>query len=316
MRLSEWRKAAPSKESLGGPVLGVLKSVLMDLGAEADPECWVVWGDDPGLRYSVLAPTIAGLIIVAVRLSSPDQGPRATGKLIRWPKLSVSELGIEASGEHRIVVVQVESLVLKGTDEEADRVCEFVRGLIAGLDGRNPVPIPITVVQGAATAGAVAVAAPETAVQASAPTQAGIVLEPPPAASRPPAEPRQKPAVDPEPTVVSRPATAVSAASHTPARPTARSDRKTAPSHPGLALVPVLAPAARPAALPAAPPAAPDPIAARAHAVQPGARPGTARGLSAHEFPEPEPERPARISPDPGEKPPPRDPKRPRPWTP
>jgi len=284
MRLSEWRKAAPSKESLGSPVLGVLKPVLLDLGAEADPECWVLWGDDPSLRYSVLAPTIAGLITVAVRLSGPDEGPRATGRLIRWPKLSVSELGVEASGEHRIVAVQVESLVLKGTDEEADRICEFVRGLIAGIDGRNPVPIPITVVQGAAAAGAVVVAAPEAAVQASGPTEAGAIPERPAAVPRLPA----------------------------PAGPIARPAREAAPSDPALSMVPVAAPPARPAA----PPAAPNPIVARADAVQPGARPSPGPDLPAHESSEREPERPAPISPHPSEKLPVREPKRPRPWTP
>ena len=127
MRLGEWRKTAPSKDSLSTRVLGVVRPVLVDLGADSDAECWVAWGDDPESRYSILAPTVAGLISMAVRLTGPD-GPRATAKLVRWSKVAVSELGVEASGGHRIVAVQAESLVLKGIDDEADRICEFVRG--------------------------------------------------------------------------------------------------------------------------------------------------------------------------------------------
>ncbi|MGA2512524.1 MAG: hypothetical protein ABSG37_02745 [Candidatus Limnocylindrales bacterium] len=163
MRLNEWRKTAGPKELLNDRVLTVLGPVLTDLGAALDPECWVVWGDDPEVRYSVLAPTIAGLIIVTVRPTGSVDGPRATGKLVRWPKLSISELGVEASGGHRIVAVQVENIVLKGMDGEADRICEFVRELIAGVDDRNPTPVPIAVagrgasgrLAGAATAGRV-----------------------------------------------------------------------------------------------------------------------------------------------------------------
>ena len=114
MRLSEWRKTAPTKESMGSRVLPVLASVLVDLGAGADPECWVAWGDDPETRYSVLAPTVAGLVSVAVRPAGPDEAPRATARLIRWPKLVVSELAVEAGDGHRLVAVQVEAMVLTG----------------------------------------------------------------------------------------------------------------------------------------------------------------------------------------------------------
>ena len=70
MRLSEWRKTAPNKESMSNRVLAVLRPVLVDLGADSDAECWVYWGDDPEQRYTVLAPTVAGLVTVAVRPSA------------------------------------------------------------------------------------------------------------------------------------------------------------------------------------------------------------------------------------------------------
>ena len=135
MLLSEWRRAAPNRECMSTKVLEVLKPVLADLGADGDPGCWVIWGEDPEYRYSIMVPTPAGLVTIAVRLSGAE-GPRVIGKLVRWAKLQVSELSVEASGDIRIVAVQVEGQVLKGMDEEAGKICEFVRGLLAGIDGR------------------------------------------------------------------------------------------------------------------------------------------------------------------------------------
>jgi hypothetical protein len=134
--LSEWRKSAPNRESLSTKILAVLEPVLADLGADGDPSCWVLWGEDPEIRYSVMAPTPAGLITVVVRVGGSGEGPRATGKLVRWGKLQVSELAVESADGHRLVAVQVEGQVLKGMDAEADSICEFVRGLLAGIDGR------------------------------------------------------------------------------------------------------------------------------------------------------------------------------------
>ena len=137
MRLGEWRKTAPNRECMSNAVVAALKPVLVDLGAEADPECWVNWGEDPDIRYSVFTPTRGGLISTAIRVNTPEEGPRVTGKLIRWSRLQLSELSIESAGGHRLVAVQVEGQVLKGQDEAADHICEFVRGLIASVDGRD-----------------------------------------------------------------------------------------------------------------------------------------------------------------------------------
>jgi hypothetical protein len=157
MLLSEWRKTAPNRECLSNKVLAVLKPVLADLGAGGDPECWVVWGEDPEFRYSVMAPTPAGLSTVAVRINAGSaDGPRATGKLVRWGKLQISEVGVESAGGHRLIAVQVEGQVLKGMDQEADQVCEFVLGLLAGIDGRAFQPVGPVVVQTVAPVAAVA----------------------------------------------------------------------------------------------------------------------------------------------------------------
>ena len=147
MLLSEWKKTAPNRECMSSKVLAVLRPVLADLGAEGDPDSWVLWGDDPEFRYSVLAPTPAGLIVVGLRLGGAD-GPRANGKLVRWSKVQVSELSVEASGGHRIVAVQVEGQVLKGVDEEADRILRIHAWTACrnrrprGMAGHDPDPGP------------------------------------------------------------------------------------------------------------------------------------------------------------------------------
>src|SRR5450830_643348 len=171
VRLSQWRKAAPTEGAMNDRVLAVVGPVLADLGAERDPECWVAWGEEPDLRYSLLAPTLAGLITVAIRFTSPEDGPRVIAKLVRWSKVSVSELGLDSGGGHRMVAVQVENLVLKGMDEAADRICEFVRILIAGVDDRLQVPVPMTAVSGVAAPAATALRAP---VRTSTPASAAV----------------------------------------------------------------------------------------------------------------------------------------------
>jgi hypothetical protein len=295
MRLNEWRKTAPNKEAMSSRVLAVLRPVLVDLGADADAECWVAWGEDADQRYSILAPTVAGLITVNVRPSDPA-GPRATAKLVRWTKLSVTELGIEASGGHRLVGVQVESLVLKGMDEEADRICEFVRELIAGIDGRNSSPVPI-VVQAATARGAI-VALPTRASEDGETAPA-----PAKAANRNAAERKAAPAPKP---AGGGSAKVVPIGSKAALRPAS----KPAASGPGQAAIP--APAAHDA-----PPAPPTPIAARAAAAQQGEQPGAAPAASKPEpvKPVPEADQPEWVDPHPIEEKVKQRPK-PRPWAP
>jgi hypothetical protein len=300
MRLGEWRKAAPNKESMSNGVLAVLRPVLVDLGADTDPDCWVAWGDDPETRYSVLAPTAAGLITVAVRVVGAE-GPRATAKLVRWSKVSISELGIESVGGHRIVAVQVESLVLKGNDVEADRICEFVRGLIAGVDGRNQTLVPVGVMPGVAL-GRAGVVAPASAAAAAGLGRAEAA-EPATAkaAKRPaPAAPETK--------------AAAAAPKITPAaKAVAKAAPKPAEKPAALALVPPSKPAQP--AQPAAPAVPPTPIAARAAAAHHADQPPTS-GRPAPAAPEPEPDRSEWIGPHPIEETSSREPAKPRPWKP
>jgi hypothetical protein len=136
MRLSEWRAKAPFKNSVSPKVVAVIESALAVLGGERDPECWVVWGDDPVVRYLLLAPTPTGLIELNVRVNVPGEGPRAGGKVVRWNRVQLGELAVEIQGGHRLVTFQVETQVLSGADGVADRIAEFAVALFAAVDGR------------------------------------------------------------------------------------------------------------------------------------------------------------------------------------
>jgi hypothetical protein len=136
MRFSEYRAKAPFKESVAPKVLAVVEQALVGLGAERDPECWVVWGDDPAGRYLLFAPTPAGLVQVNVRVSVPGEGPRAGGKVLRWSRVQLGELAVEIQGGHRLVTFQIENQVLNGADANADAIAVFAQVLFAAADGR------------------------------------------------------------------------------------------------------------------------------------------------------------------------------------
>ncbi|HYH94316.1 MAG TPA: hypothetical protein VD763_14245 [Candidatus Saccharimonadales bacterium] len=136
MRLSDWQAQAPHRDALASKVMTVIQPVLAALGAESDPVCWIAWGDDPRSRYTMLVPTAAGLIVMSVRVNMPQEGPRASSKLIRWARVQVGELAIEMAQGHRLLSFQVEGNVLRGSDAEADAIAAFALELFASMDGR------------------------------------------------------------------------------------------------------------------------------------------------------------------------------------
>jgi hypothetical protein len=143
MRLSEWRAAAPSKEAGGPKVAALIDAVITALGAEPDPHGWIVWAEEPSVRYSVLVPTAAGLISCFVRVNVPGEGPRASAKLVRWNRVEIGELAIETSSGHRLLSFQIEGNVLQGADAGADRIAAFALEIFAAMDGRpRPEPPP------------------------------------------------------------------------------------------------------------------------------------------------------------------------------
>lgn len=147
MRLSEWQAQTSHRDSIVDKVLRPARDALALLGAEHDPECWIIWGDDPAARWTILVPSAAGLVQVNVRVNVPGEGPRAAGKLIRWHRVQVGELSVEIQGGHRLLTFQVESHLLHGADEEADSVATFVQSLFAAMDGRMLGPKPPDVIE-------------------------------------------------------------------------------------------------------------------------------------------------------------------------
>jgi hypothetical protein len=138
MRLSEWQAATPHREAMTEKVLAPARDALALLGADRDPACWVAWGDDPLARWTLLVPSTAGLVQVSVRVNVPGEGPRATGKVIRWHRVQIGELSVEIQGGHRLLTFQVETHLLHGADVEADAMASFVEALFAAMDGRTP----------------------------------------------------------------------------------------------------------------------------------------------------------------------------------
>jgi hypothetical protein len=139
MRLSEWRKAAPTKEAVAAKVTTIVDPVIASFDVGPDPDCWVAWGEEPARRFTILIPTGAGLVACYVRVNVPGEGPRAAAKLLRWSRVQLGELAIETQGVHRLLSFQVEQLVLRGADREADRIARFALDLFAAVDGR-PAP--------------------------------------------------------------------------------------------------------------------------------------------------------------------------------
>ena len=139
MRLSEWWAAAPHEGSVSPKVRATVEPVLVGLGAVADPPCWIVWGDDPLTRYTILALADVGVVTCHVRVNVPQEGPRASGKLTRWGRVQVGELSVEHQGGHSLTSFQVENQLLRGVDADGDAITAFALDLFAGLDGR---PLP------------------------------------------------------------------------------------------------------------------------------------------------------------------------------
>ena len=139
MRLSEWSAVAPTPGAVAPKVMAIAGAALATLGFQPDADCWITWGDDPTVRWVVLAITPAGLAMVHVRVNVPQEGPRAAGKLIRWSRVQLGEVAVEAQGAHRLISATVEGIFMRGADSEADAVSAFLQGVLAAVDGR---PLP------------------------------------------------------------------------------------------------------------------------------------------------------------------------------
>lgn len=186
MRLSEWRAAAPHRDAATPKVAAVVDPVLRALGAEADPHCWVAWGEEPANRYTIFVATEPGLIATFVRVNVAGEGPRATTKLIRWSRVTIGEMAIETQGGHRLLSFQLEGQVLRGVDEEADRVAAFGLRVIAAIDGRPLPPFEDASSRGRSASSKPAAAGAKPGKSGGASTAATIASKAAPAGSVPP----------------------------------------------------------------------------------------------------------------------------------
>ena len=141
MRWSEWRAKAPFKDSIAPKVLAVVETPSPGSGPSRIPECWVVWGDDPGVRYTSSCRRRAGWSWSTSGSTVPGEGPRAGGKVVRWQRVQVGELAVEIQGGHRLVTFQVETQVLNGADARGRCHRGLRPDLFAAVDGR-PAPAP------------------------------------------------------------------------------------------------------------------------------------------------------------------------------
>ncbi len=180
MRLSGWVEIAPRPEAVAPKVLAVVQTMLTMLGAEADPHGWVAWGDDPGARWTVFAATDAGLVQVNARVNVPGEGPRASGKLIRWARAQVGDLAVEMQGGHRILSFTLEGQVLRGQDDSADLVAAFVLDVLDAMDGRpRQASAPATSTKKAPSKAGEAGSAPSRASEAPAKGKTALRLDAP-----------------------------------------------------------------------------------------------------------------------------------------
>ncbi len=136
MRLSDWQASPQGQKVMTDKVASAYGPALAVIGAEPDPVAHIVWGEEPDRRYVILAAADAGLVIVNVRVNVPQEGPRASAKLVRWSRVQVGEVSVEAHHGRRHVTSQIESVVLQGTDEEADEIGAFVAHVLGRIDGR------------------------------------------------------------------------------------------------------------------------------------------------------------------------------------
>ena len=135
MRLGEWRASATGKKVIPAKVAEVMESALRALGVPSDPVAYVLWGDQPEVRFLVLAASDAGMAYVGVRVNVPQEGPRASGRMIRWSRVQVGELSVEAHHGHRQVTAQVESQVLQGVDAAGDEIAAWMGEVYRRVDG-------------------------------------------------------------------------------------------------------------------------------------------------------------------------------------
>ena len=120
-------------------MVAAIDAVLQTMGGSPEMDCWTAWGDDSQYKWTLLMPTPPGMLVLAVRPGGEDA--RIVGKLVRWSRIQVGEFSVDQQGGHRVIGITIEGVVLRGADEEADRIGAFLQDIYAAVDGRSSVPI-------------------------------------------------------------------------------------------------------------------------------------------------------------------------------
>ena len=99
---------------------------------------WLAWGDDPAIRWLFLTPTPAGLVTCSVRVNVTGEGPRASAKAARWPRVQVGELSVDsAAGGLQVASFQIENLVLRER-RRARAITAFAIAVFRSIDRTGP----------------------------------------------------------------------------------------------------------------------------------------------------------------------------------
>ncbi len=139
MRLSEWSAVAPTRAAVAPKVLAVAGARSPRSGR---PPIRTAGSAGATIRRSAgcsWPPRRPASSTAHVRVNVPQEGPRAAAKLVRWSRVQLGEVAVEAQGAHRLISATVEGVVLRGADAEADAVGAFLQALLAAIDGR---PLP------------------------------------------------------------------------------------------------------------------------------------------------------------------------------
>jgi hypothetical protein len=135
MRLGEWEESAPVPGALAPRVVEAIRKVVTPLAGDPDPDLWIAWGEDPGVRFTLFVPLRVGLLVAAVRVSVPGEGPWVSAKVVRWSRVQMGEVALEGGSGHRLASFQLEGTVIRGVDAEADRIAAFARRVLAAMEG-------------------------------------------------------------------------------------------------------------------------------------------------------------------------------------
>ena len=137
MQFSDWCETDEGRRRIPEPLVTLIGNAMRTLGVPLDAPAHVIWGDQPGQRFMVMLACDAGLAILGVRPSTPQEGPRVSGRLLRWSRVQVGELAIEAHHGHVQASAQMEGQVLQGLDAAGAQVAGWMAEVYRRVEGAS-----------------------------------------------------------------------------------------------------------------------------------------------------------------------------------